>query len=105
MNRDGWTRASKHGGAYSLTALAEANELERCAYRAIFLFTTDSMKEAKEMSVQLLKNRSGQLLPEPTVVYADGESYCVGDVAEGFDTQLSTDDIADLFGDSSFSIF
>ena len=79
LNRGGWQKASRNNGKYDLTALADANELERGSYRIFTTYTTEEMKGRKSAQVQILKNRSGQTMYEPAVVYADGEAYVFAD--------------------------
>ena len=90
-----------------MTAIAEANEIERASYRAIALWTNDELKLAKEVMVSILKNRGGATLFDPISVYADGEAYVIGDFDNiasqdtGVDlgSTLSIDDFSDLLGD------
>ena len=77
--RGGWQKASRNNGKYDLTALADANEVERGSYRIFTTYTTEEMKGRKSAQVQILKNRSGQTMYEPAVVYADGEAYVFAD--------------------------
>lgn len=100
-NRDGWKRADKAGGRYTLVALSEANELERAAYRVFSVYTNEDLKQSKEATVQVLKNRSGATLWEPTPIFVDPEAYIAGDELEGFDEMLSTDDFDSVFGGDS----
>ena len=97
-NRQGWKKADKNGGRYDLTAIAEANELERCAYRVLALYTNEDLKQSKEVLVQILKNRSGPTLYEPVSVFADPVPYVIGDEMEGFSDVISTDSFSDVFG-------
>lgn len=75
INRTSYQKASRNEGRYDLTCLADANELERGAFRVITTYTTEEMKEKKSAQVQILKNRTGQTMYEPATVYADGEMY------------------------------
>jgi len=78
-NRTGWQRAVKNNGRYTLTALSEANEMERASSYIIAMYTSEDMKISREASFQLLKSRYGQTIYEPINVYADFERYMVGD--------------------------
>lgn len=98
-NRQGWKKADKNGGRYDLTAIAEANELERSAYRVFSVYTSEDLKQSKECTVQILKNRSGPTMYEPLSVFADPEPYVIGDDMEGFDDFISTDSFGDIFDD------
>lgn len=97
LNRQGYNKACKNKGKYNLTSLAEFNELERGSQVVITIFTNPEMKEAKEATVQLLKNRNGITIEDPISVYADGETYCFGDEDEGFNASISSGDMDELF--------
>lgn len=98
-NRKGWQKAVRRNGKYDLTAIAEANELERAAYRVFSIFTDENLKQSKECKLQILKNRSGPTIYEPVSVFADPEPYVIGDELSGFDDTISTDSFDDVFGD------
>lgn len=88
-NREGWKNA-KHenrkkgivAGNYELTALAEANELERASSMVISVFTSDPLKAIRQAKVQLLKCRDGQTMEDAVCVFADLAYYAFGDKAE-----------------------
>ena len=105
-NRKGYEQACKKRGAYSLLALAEANEIERSAYRVMSVWADDLLKESKEAMVCLLKNRSGQTQYTPTPVFVDGEAYVFGDStlnpnSDTIDVNSDSFDLESLFDDSS----
>ena len=79
INRDNWRRARNNEGRYDITCLADANELERGSYRVMTTYTNEDLKGRKSAQVQILKNRTGQTMYDPAVVYADGESYVFSD--------------------------
>lgn len=78
-NRTGWQRAVKNNGRYTLTAISEANELERASSFVVSLFTSEDMKISREATSQLLKSRYGQTIYEPINIYADPERYLIGE--------------------------
>jgi replicative DNA helicase len=59
VNREGWKEACKNDGVYRLTALSNANEVERSSDGVIALFMTDEMKRHGNMKITCLKNRGG----------------------------------------------
>ena len=63
----------------------------------MFIYTNEEMKESKEATVQILKNRNGRTIDEPLSVYADGETYVFGDEMEGFTSVISTSEMDDIF--------
>lgn len=97
INRTGKQKADKNHGRYTLNALAEFNELERAAQVVVTIYTNDEMKESKEATVQLLKNRNGRTVEDPISVYADGETYVFGDEMEGFSDVISMTEMEDIF--------
>lgn len=87
-NREGWKSAQYENGKkgivagnYKLTALAEANELERASSMVISVFTSDPLKAIKQAKVQLLKCRDGQTMEDAVGVFADLAYYTFGDKA------------------------
>lgn len=98
INREGYTYACKHEGRYTLTNLAEANELERAAAIVIALFTDESLKVSKQVSVQLLKSRNGETIVDPVLSFMDPVYYVFG--SEAGQSGAMFDGAADaLFGD------
>lgn len=113
-NRKGFEDATKKKGNYSLTAIAEANEIERSSYRIFSIWTNDELKFAKECIMCILKNRGGQTVQDGFSVTFDGERYLVGDLNESnnssslMDFMKSNDsssmDFDNLFNDDDFNI-
>lgn len=93
-NRQGYQKALRNGGRYSLMAISESNEVERSCSTIISTFTTEEMKLAKEASCQLLKSRYGQTIYEPINVYADPVYYKFGEETQN-----------DLSGENMDSMF
>lgn len=81
-NRGGWEWAVKHDGSYQLTALAEANELERASSMVMSVFSSDPLKQVKRAKVQLLKCRDGQTMEMAMDVFADPAFYAFGDLVD-----------------------
>lgn len=75
LNRTGWVKASRNNGRYDLTALADANELERGSSRIFTTFTTEEMKARNSAQVQILKNRQGQTMTDPSIVFVEPAAY------------------------------
>ena len=59
VNREGWKEACKHEGVYQLTALSNANEVERASDGVIALFMTEEMKRHGNVKITCLKDRAG----------------------------------------------
>ena len=59
-SRDGYREAMRNEGRYRLTALAEANELERASSLVLSVYSSEALKQVKAAKVQILKNRDGQ---------------------------------------------
>jgi replicative DNA helicase len=66
-------------GAYPLTALAEINALERDSTYVSFVYTSDSLKQRKEILINLPKNRYVTTFESPVTVFFDPEYCVVGD--------------------------
>lgn len=82
-NRGGWEYAVKHNGNYQLTALADANELERASSMVMSVFSSDPLKAIRQAKVQLLKCRDGQTMEDAVGVFAEPAYYAFGDIVEG----------------------
>lgn len=97
INRTGFEYASKHDGRYTLTNLAEANELERASAIVLALYTDESLKASKQVSIQMLKSRNGETLVDPVIAFMDPVYYVFG--SEVSDSGAIFDgSTADLFG-------
>ena len=82
-SREGWKEAVRNEGKYRLTALAEANELERASSLVLSVYSSDTLKQIKAAKVQILKNRDGQAWSEPIEVFVDPAYYLFGDSQSG----------------------
>lgn len=98
-SREGWKDAVRNDGKYKLTALAEANELERASSVVLSVFSSDTLKQLNQAKVQILKNRDGQAMIDPIEIFVDPKYYVFGDVNSGVDTMSSFDmsHIGDIF--------
>ena len=98
-SREGWKEAAKNEGAYKLTALAEANELERASSLVLSVFSSESLKQVKSAKVQILKNRDGNSWSEPMEVFVDPVYYLFGDNGTSADIseKFSISDMSMLF--------
>lgn len=102
-SREGYKAASKHQGKYDLTALAEANELERASQNVIALYTDESLKNSKQAKIQLLKARDGSTMAEPETIFADPEFYIIGNTEVVNPISIETFDTEDLFDVKNFN--
>ena len=98
-SRTGWQEASKNQGMYRLTALAEANELERASSVVMSSYTDTALKQVNSAKVQVLKNRDGEVMTEAMEIYVDPVYCAFGDVdgAGESDLQFSGVDLGSLF--------
>ena len=87
---------------YSLTALSDANELERCSTVVIAIYTDEDLTKAKQAYVQTLKTRYGSAVP-PTPITFEPEIYKLGEDAYIDEAELSADSV-DLLAASTSSI-
>jgi len=90
-SREGWKDAVRHEGKYKLTALAEANELERASSLVLSTYSSDTLKQINEAKVQILKNRDGQVWSEPIEIFVDPEYYVFGDTDTKIDFTPNND--------------
>lgn len=98
-SREGWKEAVRHEGRYRLTALADANELERAATLVLSVYCSESLKQINTVKVQILKNRDGQAWEEPMEVFADPVYYLFGNNDDNLSIGMdfSSTDISNLF--------
>lgn len=101
-NRDGWKYACREKGKYQLTALAEANELERASSIVLSIFTSDVLMQCKDARVMVLKSRDGALMEEPISTYIDPTTYIVGDVVGEVGQGFSSIDMNEILGSSTY---
>lgn len=101
LNRTGWLKASRNNGRYDLTALADANELERGSARIFTTFTTEDMKARNTAQVQILKNRAGLTMIEPATVFVEPAAYVFCDEDAGKAGFASAGSVSDM--NSAFS--
>ncbi len=77
INREGAKRMEKRKVA-DLSSFAEVNSLERDAHSAIALYADANSKMTGNMMVQVVKNRSGQVMEELRTVSFEPEYFVVG---------------------------
>lgn len=104
INREGWKRAVKNGGIYTLTALAEANETERASSVVMAIYADENLKVSNEANVQVLKNRFGQTL-DAISVFCDpkycifGENVITPPTIDDYDAIFASDDYSSIFNE------
>jgi len=78
VNRTGWNALERRSRA-SLASLAEANELERSSAQVVICRSTPDMRLANEIELFIVKNRFGEVPPDPIPTYADFAHFQIGD--------------------------
>ena len=98
-SREGYKEAVRHEGKYRLTALADANELERAATLVLSVYSSESLKQINTVKVQILKNRDGQVWEDPMEVFADPVYYLFGNNDDNLSTSMefNSTDMSSLF--------
>ena len=100
INRTGYNYAVKHGGKYTLTDLAEANELERASAIVLALYTDESLKASKQVSIQMLKSRNGETIVEPVLSFMDPVYYVFGSEVSSTGAMFESSSMDAIFGDT-----
>lgn len=95
-SRQGYEYACKHRGQYLETALAEANELERASTGIVTVFATDNGRGSNEITVQLIKNRFGEKMPEPKQAPLLADYFMIG-----MGTSLEPEEVGPAFEEST----
>ena len=92
-NRQGWKAASKKGGKYDLTAIADLNEVERSSSYCVFVFLDSQSDGATGYTkVSLLKHRFGCLSDPEFPIEADFlPEYCYLQTQGGMKMSSTTD--------------
>jgi hypothetical protein len=85
VNREGMKNMNKSDGkkGMGLESLAEFNALDRDSHYAIFLFSSPQDRSRSVLYIQLVKNRTGPVHPEPQSVSVMPEFLVVGIRQEG----------------------
>lgn len=96
-NRDGWSYASKHNGAYRLNALAEANELERASNIILSIYTNEGMMMTNQAKVKVCKSRDSSTTEEVIDTYIDPAHYLLGDFVGGVPQEQADISMTELF--------
>lgn len=65
-------------GRYALTGIAEANEIERASWYVMSVFANEDLRQKKQATTQLLKNRNGRVIEDPIRVFCDGRTGLFG---------------------------
>lgn len=101
-NRDGWRRAVKNEGRYTMLALSEFREVERSSTYVSFIFADQHMMKVNEMKIHLQKNRIGRTQEDPSLTYVFPACSVVG---ESFNSSVSQENmdavVEDFFGSAA----
>lgn len=98
VNREGLDYATRNNGAYKMSQIAEASEIERASSYIITVHTNAMSQASKLFKMGALKLRNAALPMDTVNVYADGEHYCVGEIVDVPKMMDYTSE--DVFGDS-----
>lgn len=92
-NRQGWKSASRKGGKYDLTAIAELNEVERSSSYVVFVFLPEATEGATGYTkVSMAKHRFGCLTDPEMPIEADFlPEYCYLQSSSGMKMSGSSD--------------
>lgn len=71
ISRKGLEEAIKNANQYDLSALRQYTELEGSADIVLTTMLMDDMRQAQEMQLQNLKNRSGKIFVDPVKLHVD----------------------------------
>lgn len=106
VNRAGFTRAGRRGGAYDLTAISDLNEIERTSAYCVFMYTGLDVAETQETKICMIKHRLGRILPEPVTAQFLPKVVLVGDNVEliSYEGEFAQLGSMDDFGSSSDSL-
>lgn len=77
-SREGFKEATKHKGKYSLTSIAEGNEIERSSSYVLSIYTSDDDRKANKTKMQILKYRDGSHTDDLLEVLIEPKYYAFG---------------------------
>ncbi len=93
-SRDGYERAKRNGGTYSLTGVAEANEVERASENVLAIYSDCSLKEHLKAKIQIIKGRNCGETSTPLMISVNPKYYIVSDNDE--DEENLDNDLTDV---------
>lgn len=89
ISRQGMQEAVKREGIYEISAFAEFSEIEKSADHLFTVLMTPEMKATRQLRLQHLKNRDGEVVHDPCNLYVDLErGFCLSEVAERNETEV-----------------
>ena len=77
-SREGFKEATKNHGKYSLTSIAEGNEIERSAAYVLSIYTSDEDRKKNKTQIQILKYRDDAHDDNPIPMLVDPKYYAFG---------------------------
>lgn len=99
LNREGMKKVARSHCA-DLTCFAELNSLERCAHTAIVIHSDAASKLNGQTLMQIVKNRSGEVMPELRTINFEPAYFMVG--GESVGTVINEASLDDMTGDVGF---
>ncbi len=101
ISKDKTERAFKTNGRMQITDASEVSEVEKVSNAMLSLFATDDMKNAGQISYQILKNRDEYTNSNPEVTFVEPAYAFMGDVSE-LEGVYSQDTLSSVFSDSDW---
>lgn len=77
-SREGFKEATKNNGKYSLTSIAEGNEIERSSSYVLSIYTSDTDRNNNKTKMQILKCRDGSHTDDLIEVLIEPKYYAFG---------------------------
>lgn len=77
-SREGFKEATKHKGKYSLTSIAEGNEIERSSSYVLSIYTSDNDRKNNKTQMQILKSRDATHNDDLIEILIDPKYYAFG---------------------------
>ena len=89
-SRDGYDKAKRNNGNYSLTAAAEGNEIERSSENILAIYSDSDLKSKKRAKLQLIKGRNCGEMGNSILISVNPKYYIVSDYNK--ENDISSDD-------------
>lgn len=90
-SREGYEKAKRNDGTYSLTGAAEGNEIERSSENVLAIYSDSNLKQEKLAKIQLIKGRNCGEMEKPVLISVDPKYYMVSNYNDESDDETEED--------------
>lgn len=95
-SREGYEKAQRNDGNYSLTAAAEGNEIERSSENMFAIYSDSDLKSQRKAKLQLIKGRNCGEMRNSILISVNPKYYIVSDYIKENDIETDDDETIDV---------